>query len=368
MIMQELRVLYIEDDRENREELEEALSGETINNFIITLECDESFDHAAKTVQDQNYHLVIIDLMKGKDNNMGSEIYNQIRSVFFTPIIFYAAKTAEVESLKSQVVGVASKIDGVEALKAEIDRLTKHGLPLLKEKVHQFIEQEFKHYFWDTIQNQNSIFKAGEEDFSLGYLLLRNFADSLSKENIKEILHDDFISMDKVHPMEFYIYPVQNSRPHECGEIIREKESGELFVILTPSCDFIERFNKQGVSEGANAKRVALAHATLLTNTQEYLAFSKNQNTENRDKLKRLIEARRGDRFFFLPQTPFIDNLVLDFQDTITVKIFELDNFARIAKLDSPFAQALLSGYIRYYDRIGFPDIDADYIIKSLGF
>ena len=128
--MQELRVLYIEDDPENREELKDALSGEALNNCVITLDCEESFENAAKRVQDQNYHLVIIDLMKGS-KDMGSEIYNQIRSVFFTPIIFYSAKTAGVESLKSQVIGVASKFDGIDALKAEIDRLTKHGLPLL---------------------------------------------------------------------------------------------------------------------------------------------------------------------------------------------------------------------------------------------
>lgn len=367
MIMHELRVLYIEDDQVNREELKDALSGEAINDCVITLDCEESFEDATKRVQVHNYHLVILDLMKG-DKDMGSEIYNQIRSVFFTPIIFYAAKTAEVESLKSQVVGVASKIDGIEALKAEIDRLTKHGLPLLKEWVHHFIEQEFKSYFWDTIQDQNNIFKAGEEDFSLGYLLLRKFADSLSKDNIKEILHDEFISTDKVHPMEFYIYPVNCSHPFESGEIIRDKAAGDIYIILTPSCDFIERFDKKGVSQGANAKRVVLAHAKLLTNTQEYQAFSKNQNNDNRERLKGLIEARRGDRYFFLPQTPFIDNFVLDFQDTKTIDIDDLAEFDRIAKLDAPFAQALVSSYIRYYDRIGFPDIDADYIIKLLGF
>lgn len=366
MIMQELRVLYIEDDKVNREELKDALSGETINDCVITLDCEESFEDATKRVQDHNYHLVILDLMKG-DDDMGSEIYNQIRSVFFTPIIFYAAKTAEVESLKSQVVGVASKIDGIEALKAEIDRLTKHGLPLLKEKVHLFIEDEFKHYFWDTIHNQNKIFKAGEEDFSLGYLLLRKFADSLSKENIKEILNDECISTDKVHPMEFYIYPVDTSRPFENGEVVQRQDSGDIYVILTPSCDFVERF-KKGVSLGCRAEIVLMAQAKPLSSITEYQKFVDNQNNENRQALSKLIGAQKGDRYFFLPATPFLDNRILDFQIIKSVSLSELkEHYNRIAKIDAPFAQAMMSSFIRYYDRIGFPDIDSDYIIDKLG-
>jgi hypothetical protein len=44
----------------------------------------------------------------------------------------------------------------------------------------------------------------------------------------------------------------------------------------------------------------------------------------------------------------------------------ELKNFSRVAKLDDPFAQSMVASFIRYYNRIGFPDIDADYIIKNL--
>ena len=363
--MQELRVLYIEDDPENREELKDALSGEALNNCVITLDCEESFENAAKRVQGQNYHLVIIDLMKGS-KDMGSEIYNQIRSVFFTPIIFYSAKTAGVESLKSQVIGVASKFDGIDALKAEIDRLTKHGLPLLREKVHHFVEKEFKHFFWDTIQNQNNIFKAGEEDFSLSYLLLRRFANSLSKENIRMILNDDSIINDKVHPMEFYIYPVDSNRPFENGEIVQKKGSDEIFVILTPSCDFVERL-KKGVSQGCRAENVLLTQASPLSSITEYQKFVDTQNNENRQALIKLIGAQKGDRYFFLPATPFLDNMILDFQNSNSFSLSELkENFNRIAKLDDPFSQAMMSSFIRYFDRIGFPDIDSEYILGTL--
>ena len=44
----------------------------------------------------------------------------------------------------------------------------------------------------------------------------------------------------------------------------------------------------------------------------------------------------------------------------------ELKSFKRVAKLDNPFAQSIVSSFIQYYNRIGFPDIDAEYVINSL--
>ena len=41
-------------------------------------------------------------------------------------------------------------------------------------------------------------------------------------------------------------------------------------------------------------------------------------------------------------------------------------NYKRIAKLDSPFAEAMTTRFIRYYNRVGYPDIDVDYILGHL--
>ena len=69
------------------------------------------------------------------------------------------------------------------------------------------------------------------------------------------------------------------------------------------------------------------------------------------------------DRYFFLPSTPFIDNRVIDFQNKIMVVYDDLKTkYTRLAKLDSPYAQAMSTRFIRYYNRIGFPDLDAAYV------
>ena len=365
----ELRLLYIEDNAEESEELREVLSGQKVNEYMISIDCEPSFDKAVE--RSNNYHIVILDLYKGDATNggedLGSKIFERVKNSFFVPVIFYSGNISGIKNLKSQVVGVASKGDEIGELKSEIERLTKHNLPFLKENIHECLENELKKYFWGVIQEQNDKFTPDADDYSLGYLLLRNFADSLSRDNIKRIISDQSIKEDKVHPMEFYIYPINDSREVENGEILRRKDSEDIFTVLTPSCDFIERFKKNGDSDGRAADNILLVKAIPLKGTKEYKQYECNKNKENMDHLKRLINSSKGDRYFFLPQTPFIDNCVVDFQLSATTCYDELRNhFVRIAKLDNPYAQSMVSSFIRYFDRIGYPDIDADFVINHL--
>lgn len=358
-----IKILYVDDDIENFNDLKDVLNGKTINGYEITIDSETYFEHAVE--KSLEYNLIILDLFKGNAMSggvdKGSAIYDSIRSSIFVPIIFYSANPASVAHLRSQVLGVVNKLDDIESLLSEIERLTKHNLPLLKGKVHAFIEDEFKKYFWGTIQPKNNIFKPEADDLSLGYMLLRNMADTLSRDNIRLLLGDDTIKEDKVHPMEFYIYPTDTTTEYQTGEIIKNKETDEIFVILTPSCDFIKR----GTSE-RKVDHILLLKTILLTETKEYKRYNKDK-VKYTESFKQFINSSKGDRYFFLPQTPFIENRVIDFQNKEIVSYEQLcANFERIAKLDNPYAQSMSATYTRYYNRIGFPDIDCDYILGLL--
>lgn len=365
--MKDLKILYVEDDKDNREELIELSSDWKINDWKIIIEGEESFEIATKRICNEGFHMVILDLYKGRAGDSGEMLglttLGDVKSKIFVPVIFYSGNTAAVSILKSQVVGVATKGEGgIDELKDEINRLTSHNLPFINENIHSFINGKIKEYFWDTIQGNNTIFKPDDNDHSLGYLLLRNICNSLSRDNIYKILGDNSIAKDKVHPMEFYIYPRKDDVEYENGDIIENNESKDVYVILTPSCDLISTGTRQ-----RKAEKVLLVNAKLLTEIEEFIAYKDKQNKENRNNLSKIIESRKSDRYFFMPSTPFIANRVIDFQDKSMVDYGELNaNFKRIAKLDNPFAQSMTASFIRYYNRIGFPDIDVDYVISKL--
>ena len=360
----DLKILYIDDDTSYHASIKELLEGEDCCGYAIHIDCVASFEQGA--INSSQYHLVILDLYQGKamqgGKNIGSDTYKNIKDNFFVPIIFFSGFPSDVVALRSQVIGVATKGDGgFEELKSEIERLTKHNLPRLKEQVHIFIEKVFKKYFWNIIQERNNIFTPESDDFSLGYMLLRNIADTLSRDNIRQLLGDESIKEEKVHPMEFYIYPTDTTKEFQTGEILRHKNNNDIYVILTPSCDFIIRADHK-----RKVDYVLLLKTKLLTDTVEY---SKYQNNKEKyaDSLKRLINSDKGDRYFFLPQTPFIENRIIDFQNKEVVSYEELVNkFERIAKLDNPYAQSMAATYSRYYNRIGYPDIDSEYILNLI--
>lgn len=374
--MKNLRILYIEDDKDNREELIELSSDWEINDCKIIIEGEESFEIATKRICNEGFHMVILDLYKGRAGDggemLGLTTLEDVKSHIFVPIIFYSGNTSAVRELKSQVIGVATKGEGMDKLKDEIKRLTSHGLPFINENIYEFINHKIKEYFWGTIQENNTIFKPDDKDHSLGYLLLRNICNSLSRDNIYKILGNNSIAEDKVHPMEFYIYPRNDDAEYENGEIVVNNETNDVYIILTPSCDFILRYDKKNGCHYRKANNILLAKADPLTITQEYSQYQRkfqqqNNAKDERNKLSKVIESSKDERHFFLPGTPFIENRVVDFQDNMVVTYEDLTSkFTRLAKLDNPFAQSMTASFIRYYNRIGFPDIDTEYVIRKL--
>lgn len=397
-----LKILYVEDDTANQKDLKDLLSVYTINGYNVKVECESDFERALQ--RSKEYNLVILDRYEGVatqgGKDVGSSVFDSVKNSFFVPVIFYSGCVNDILDRKSPVVGVASKGESFDVLLEEIKRLCKHSIPFLKNNILDQIEIEFKKYFWDVIQMENDKFTPDADDYSLGYMLLRNFADSLSKENIKKIIGDDSIKDDMVHPMEFYIYPIDSSKEYENGEVLMKKDGvDDLYIILTPSCDFVNRTGRK-----RKVGNVLLAKAELLELTNEYKEYMKvndlqkeikeiNQKIEdtnqansdeeqrlNNEKNKKLqkinsitsafkqfINSGKSDRYFFLPGTPFIKNSVIDFQNTDMVDYLTLNkDFKRIAKLDSPYVQAMMASFIRYYNRIGFPDIDSNYVISNL--
>lgn len=371
----ELKLLFIEDDKELRDNLKELFHDASIADYKLKVQVEESFERGRELIKKSDFNIVILDLFKDgdqTDEDAGIKVLSTIREFLFVPVIFYTGHAYKIINYKSEVVGVVNKGDGIEALSSELERIIKSKLALLRQNINEHINKELKDYFWETVDKQKAIFNTGNIDYSLGYLILRRIATSLSKENIKIILGDDKISAEKVHPMEFYLFP-PSEREYEAGDIL-EKE-GNYFTILTPDCDMILRSN--GLRK---AGWVLLASVDNFKSLQDFIKYSKlrgkqeKTEDENRQlsnlegKLKKWMSNRGGeqDRYFFLPSTPFIENMVIDFQKKIMVKYDDLKLYRRVAKLDMPFAQSMISSFIRYYNRVGFPDIDVDYVFQRL--
>lgn len=356
-----LNILFVEDNKEWRDQVISYFEDEQIGGHTLALSVAATFDEGKEMLREHSFDLVVLDLYQGdpKEGNpkAGLDVLAEIQKTVFVPVIFFTGLSKDIEASASEIVGVVNKgLDGLVGLKSRLEEMVASNLALIKRRVFEHVEETLRSYFWDTVHSKNRIFEPGKIDVSLGYLLLRRLSHSLSKERIKEILGDDSIQLDKVHPMEFYIYP-SGDGDYETGEIVCGCD-GKIFVVLTPSCDFVTHGDAP-----RNADDVLLCSTVPLTQTPAYERYKEKPTST---ALKNLIESRKGDRYFFLPGTPFLENLVLDFQQTMRISFEKLEKFTRLARLDDPFAQAMTSSFTRYFNRIGYPDIDAEHVLKSL--
>lgn len=72
-----------------------------------------------------------------------------------------------------------------------------------------------------------------------------------------------------------------------------------------------------------------------------------------------------GDETFVELTNDFREQMSIEAQQYV-ISVDDMANYTRVAKLDSPYAESMVSSFIRYYNRIGYPDIDSELILKAL--
>lgn len=374
----DLKILLIDDIKEIRDDYKSLLTDETFSDYKVKKIDTADFETGLQLLKEESYDLVILDLCKGDANasseKKGEEVLDTIQKLAFVPVIFFTGLPNHVKGLISDIIKVCSKGDAYDGLKEQIEELLKTDYIKLKSQVIAITNETIRSFFWNFVQPNKKLMAKIEDEASLSYILLRRLATTLSKDRIKDFIQDDKISKDSSHPMEFYIFPPLPGE-YETGEIVGSKKDKKVYVILTPSCDLVLRSNNT-----RKVEKILLIEAMQFSEFEDYKNFkelyAKTEKTDAEKKsmataggnLKSLMKNNKaGDRYFFLPMTPFLDASIIDFQQKKLVLYTELVNdFNRVARLDDPFAQSMVSSFTRYYNRIGFPDLDIDFTMNKL--
>lgn len=121
------------------------------------------------------------------------------------------------------------------------------------------------------------------------------------------------------------------------------------------------------------AEWVLFARCIRLPDQSEYQQWRDslpNASQTLTNKLQAVLRNNQQDnqpeRFYFLPGAVTLPDLLVDFQRLTAVPLQPLNDLDRLASLDSPFAEAVLSRFARYFGRLGTPDLDIDAIVARL--
>ena len=166
---------------------------------------------------------------------------------------------------------------------------------------------------------------------------------------------------ERIHPVEMYVMPPLEGHEPQVGDLL-QSDGADIaagwWLVLTPSCDLANR----------KAEHVLLAPALPFEDHPDVKAWRLNRSNKRREKVSELVrQATDGqrDRWIFLPGALDVPDLIVDLQQLRAFPRTSLDGLKTIASLDSPFAEAAVNRFGRYFGRVGTPDLDAEALLKA---
>lgn len=375
------RLLIVDDEKSLCDRVQEYLAGEFLPGSEDRLEVQgiTDFGAALDTLQAHRFDILILDVRLQTGDEMpedeaGVTALNAIRQRRFVPVIFYTGLPHLVRHLQSPFVQVIEKEPKFDRLLQAIRDIHASRLPLVNRALLQHLETVQRLYMWGFVQANWDHFKDAPDRTALAYLLARRLAISLSGPGIQQLAHElgdpaGVAAIEgRVHPMQYYVMPPVEVTPL-AGDLYQGAiaNEGGYWLLLTPSCDMVAGREK--------ADWVLFARCVLLIEQPEYQKWREGLPQPPRlaqGEFEALLRNNRqgkgvqSDRFHLLPGALTLPDLVVDFQQLITLPWSQIGNLKRLASLDSPFAEAVLSRFARYFGRLGTPDLDLDFTLTGL--
>lgn len=354
------RILVIEDDAEIARQVKEILEGSTFGPEGTSPEAqlEPDWDVALQVLERSRFDLVILDVLRQgaggeSDLNLGSKTLAAIRGRRFIPVVFYTALPSAVQEEESPpLVQIVEKSNGIAALADAVGMAFEAGLLRVNRELMRHVEEIQRVYMWGFVAHHWEEISGSDDDSALAYLLTRRLAVELSATRVDAFATaiggaGDGVAEEKEPPMRQYLLPPLDLR--RSGDLVQGSAAGRtgMWVVLTPTCDLVQE----------HAHHVLLAATNPLPEQPEVLALKEAPSGKTRAAVHRIIR-NQTERFHFLAGALTLPDLVVDFQKVQSVLRAEFDAMQRVASIDSPYAESLVARFLRFYIRVGTPDLD----------
>ncbi|MER5364409.1 hypothetical protein [Streptomyces sp. NPDC002722] len=370
------RVLIVEDEVDIAEELSEMLVEELSDLGRLDIHVENDFDEAERLLESQAFDLVVLDVRDATrggspahPNLQGRELYDRIAKTRWVPVVFCTGLAEQVSDLaKPPLIQVVPKNRLDDAVTAIRDGL-ESGVPALTRHITALVDEHVRGFLRDEIATNWNRLEAVDRS-QIAPALVHRLAAWL-KENAVEALGAALgSSEDRVmgHASTARMYLMPPVTKHvTAADVLRDSQDG-WWVVLTPACDLYEDLPSGG-NRAAKAEYVRLAKAVPLSEAPLMARWVKAGSPGKGRERNAALEMFRGNsaRYRILPKYLDIPDLLVDFEIVQSVPLAEVRSWTRVATLDSPFAEAMLTSHGHTVARIGTPDVDFENIKQSLG-
>ncbi|MFJ8140711.1 hypothetical protein [Streptomyces sp. NPDC096013] len=368
------RVLIVDDEPDIAESLQSLLTRRLTDLGTVTIETEDDFAEAERRLGSEQFDLAILDVKDGggalgddEADERGRDMYERVSQKCWIPVIFCTGFPQRVESLKRPpLVNVVTKNrlpDLVEAVRAAL----QSGVPSLTRQLGAITDRYMRSFLRDTIApNWEEMAESDQHEIPL--VLINQLAAWLKENAVREL--DSVISANGGnvvgHSSAARVYLKPPVTHHVTAADILSSPDGDWWLVLTPACDLYEDPPTAEMAKKRHAKAefVRLARAHVLHTSPPVADWQANGG--NKQRVSDLFRTDHN-RYRVLPKYLDVPDLLVDFEDVTSLPLHEVRDLRRVATLDSPFAEAMLTGHSRAVGRIGTPDIDFERQKEELG-
>ena len=364
-----LRLLLVEDDEEDLDLLIRSLPRH-LDGFDLRWETCRDLDEAVERVSEQHYDIVVSDIYRDRTSPKkdlvrgdprGTEIATRIRSQRFAAIVLFTNGTFPTEPSDGPFIKKADKSSGNDEIVSKLRELIATGVPGIARRLHDELDRYSGSYLWGFLEsNWSSLASAGLTATEvLERLLRRRAAIQMSRLDPSAAGSTE---LDTVEGGEFYIHPPISAKELRLGELLRRRDGTEFRVILTPHCHLT-------VQPGRLSPKADFVLTARTVPAQELFVDDPVTGATEDKQLKRLggrfqspadFGVPRG-RYWFLPGFLEMPHLYVDLMQVESLKVSAVnDEYQSFAVLDTPFAEALQSCFVRFYSAVGLPTVKPD--------
>lgn len=378
------RILIVDDDAEMVEQVQELLEEELQDLGRVAFETEQDFSAAEDHLTRSDFDLVVLDVRDAADRGpsdiiegRGRELHERIAKIRWVPVVFFTGVPQQVRALeKPPLVTVITKndLDGMvtavrQGLLSDVSALTRRISGLVEGYVREFMRDVVAPH-WDKM--------AGADQNEIALVIINRLAAWLREEGLRALHNavDGDIVKAPGQASAARVYLIPPVTHHLTSTDLLLDPEGGWWLVLTPACDLYEDHPSANLQNPRTAKaqyvRLAKADRVFTDDASgsespaiaTWLASAKSN--KDKEQVKHVFRPD-SNRYRALPRFLDVPDLVVDFENVRSVELAEVQAaWKRVATLDSPYAEAMLTSYSRSVGRVGTPDISFDTVQRQL--
>lgn len=352
-----MKVLFVDDDRDSIESVEEELDGIKDIRHKWT-----SFSEVESRIEAFRPDVIILDLFIGgpqEEQAAGRDTLSIVWHDHFCPVVVYSADPSIIDDndlyrehpfIKTIKKGSGSEERAVAAIRGfrpVVDRL---------RSVQEEARKEFSIALRDVARYVSS------EDDAVAVI------DRAARRRLAALLDDAATAGRQLDAWEQYVFPPVSNDDIQLGDILRLKDGDQepqsYRVVLTPSCDLVR-------SSGRSAKveDVLVARCFPVAEVPSMIGLA-NELSEavNKTQFREILSVGYGRSIIIFPALgELIPSMAANLKDLQLIPIEEIGannendtKYEVVASVDSPFRETVAWAYIQTAARPGLPDRDIE--------